>query len=652
MNSATLAIVVALALCLPTVAPSEDLTTENAERVGFSTIRLARIGAWYQARVEAGEVTGAVVAIAKGNDLAYLQADGFQDRARTIPMKPDSIFWIGDMTKPIISVAAMILMDEGKLDLDAPVARYLPELKDMLVAVEEINPATGEAAIKPVPPERPMTVRDLLRHTSGLVYSPPAVWRRGQIYPPQYFDTPSAFVASLADIPPVGTTETTTLVHQPGRVWEAHQPGQVWADRWGVDADLLARVVEVASSQPFDQFLANRIFSPLKMVDTGFYVPEAKRERVVQMSDPLAPPFDVMRPRKLLSVGGGLVSTVVDYLRFAQMLLNGGELDGARILSAKTVDEMTTNSLPHSIQFADNAFGPSTGSSWGLGFAVRTDPTSSDIPGSVGSYTVRLNGFYTWRGGYFWIDPAERLIAIQMIHFAPGLQPDFDGTIRNLTYGSLRVSEQSVFVPPQPPVAWRPGMLADYAGKYDFGASSSSRDKLHSPFSSFVGVGMKIEPIIKENRPQVRSVLEDGPAAKAGIEAGDVITEIDDVPVQISQFFDKLRGAVNSQVRLKIARPGVDHPIDLVVTRTTIHDPPVALQVKIDKGKLVAEAIGTWPILDFEKGKPVALIAVSDDMFYVDGDDHTRIAFVRDAAGRVSDAILDPGPWEQRGAHY
>jgi CubicO group peptidase (beta-lactamase class C family) len=192
-----------------------DLTTMNPESLDFSTIRLARIEAWYQARIDADDVTGAVVAIARGDDLAYFQAVGFQDRAKTIPMKLDSIFWIASMTKPITSVAAMILVEDGKLDLDAPVAQYLLELKDMQVGVEEPDQATGKVGIKCIPPERPMTVRDLLRHTSGLVY------------PPQYIDAPinrlyrqahfggdnslAKFVASLVDLP---------LAHQPGKVWE------------------------------------------------------------------------------------------------------------------------------------------------------------------------------------------------------------------------------------------------------------------------------------------------------------------------------------------------------------------------------------------------------------------------------------------------
>jgi CubicO group peptidase (beta-lactamase class C family) len=566
------------------VSNGQHLTTIDPESLGFSRARLARIGAWYQARVESGDVAGAVVAIARGDDLAYLQAVGFQDRAKTVPMQPDSIFWIASMTKPITSVAAMILVEDGNLALDASVAQYLPELRDMRVGVEETDPATGEVEIRRVPSKRAMTVRDLLRHTSGLVYPPQFIDAPiNRLYRQAHFsgdNTLAEFVTSLADFP------------------LAHQPGEVWEYSWGVD--VLARVVEVASSQPFDRFLENRIFGPLHMVDTGFYVPEANLGRLVEAPEARPPQFDVTRPRKLLSGGGGLVSTAVDYLHFCQMLLNGGERDRVRILAAKTVKEMTTNSLPPGIEFAGEAIGPDHGSSWGLGFAIRTDPTSSDVPGSVGSHT--WGGVW---GTYFWIDPAERLIAIQMIQVVPGPVPIFTPAIRNLTYGSLRVSEQSSFVPSASPVVLRPDMLTDYVGKYDFGASSSSRDKLLSP----------------------------GSAADTNDSR-------------------KRHNAINSRAASKILRLGVGRPIDIAATRASAHHPPVALYVQIDAGKLVVEAIGTWPVLDFEKGRPVVLIVVSDDEFVVDVGDHTRIAFVRDAAGKVSGAILNPGPWEQRGARY
>lgn len=608
-------------------------TTGDPESLGFSAARLARIDAWYQARVDAGDVSGSVVAIAKGGKLAYLQAIGFQDRGKTIPMKPDSIFWIASMTKPITSVAAMVLVEDGRLNLDSPVLNYLPELAGMQVGVEKAEPATGKAEIAFEPPRRPMTIRDLLRHTSGLVY------------PPQYVDAPinrlyrkaaferdrtlAEFVASLVSLP------------------LAHQPGEVWEYSWGVD--VLARVVEVASGQPFDQFLQTRIFEPLRMVDTGFYVPEAKLARLVEAPTQRNPQFDVTRPRKLLSGGGGLVSTAADYLRFCHMLLNDGELDGVRILAPRTVQLMTTNSLPTDVRFVGSAIGPATGSGFGLGFAIRTNPESSSIPGSVGSYT--WNG--TW-GTYFWIDPAEKLIVISMIQVAPGKASPYFAAIRNLTYGAMRVPEPASFSPltspPTSPLTTRAETLADYVGTYDFGMSSSSRDKMNSIANNFVGIGVDIQVV--DSGVKIAMPRENGPAAGAGVRAGDFITKIDDVPVKgftINQIIDKLRGAANSQVRLSISREGQQEPVEITIVRALIYAPAVELQTRTEAGKLVIEATGPWPVLEFEKGKPVTVAELSNNEFYVEGGDHTRIAFRRDSTGKVVGMALNPGPWEQEG---
>jgi CubicO group peptidase (beta-lactamase class C family) len=624
----TISCVIVFAFCVPAAALAEALAMSNdPESLGFSTARLTRIASWYQARVEADDVSGAVVAIAREGKLAYLQAVGFQDRAKTVPMKPDSIFWIASMTKPVTSVAAMMLVEEGKLDLDAPVAQYLPELKDMQVGVESTDPATGKVSIVLEPPKRPMSVRDLLRHTSGLVY------------PPQYVDAPinrlyrkaaferdktlADFVASLASLP------------------LAHQPGEVWEYSWGVD--VLARIVEVASGQSFDQFLESRIFAPLRMAETGFYVPEAKLGRLVEAPTQRNPQFDVTRQRKLLSGGGGLVSTASDYLRFCQMLLNGGELGGVRIMTPKTVQEMTTNSLPPGIRFVGGGTGPNAGSSWGMGFAVRTNPKFSDVPGSIGSYT--WSGVW---GTYFWIDPAEKLIAVQMIQVTPDKAGSYFSAIRNLTYGSLQVPGQPSFAPPASPVVASADALAEYAGTYDFGLSSSSRDKRNATAPNIAGIGVGIE--VADNGIKVISPRANSPAANAGIRAGDIITDIDGAPVKgfkMDQAVGKLRGAVGSQVRLKISREGGE--IDIAVTRALIDVAAVELRVHVDAGKLVIETTGPWPVLDFEKGRPVTLQALSNNEFYVDGGDHTRIAFVRNPAGKVSGAVLNPGPWEQQG---
>ena len=402
-------------------------------------------------------------------------------------------------------------------------------------------------------------------------------------------------------------------------------------------------VIEVVSGQPLDQFFDNRLFKPLGMVDTGFAVPPEKVQRLVAPPAGawMLPDRDVTKPTTMFSGGGGLVSTAVDYLRFCQMLLNGGELDGVRILSPATVRRMTTNALPPGIRFSggDMGMGAQGGATFGLGFGIRSNAASSWVPGSVGSFT--------WSGAwgtYFWVDPAEQLIAIQLIQIAKDYNP-FTPPFRNLTYGALLVPDQGV---PAPAAAIDQAALDELVGKYDFGQSSSSRDKMGSA-TSFSGIGVEFE--LTESGARVRRPLDNSPSADAGLKPGDIITEIDDAPVKgltLAETVAKLRGPVNSQTRLKISR-AQDAPMEIAVTRAPIRIQGVELQVKMDAGNLVAEATGPLPILDFEKGKPVRLKAISRNEFYVDDADHTRITFVRDSNGKVASAVLNPGPWEQRG---
>src|SRR5580700_1653037 len=403
------------------VLGQSNISLPDPDGSGFSAKRLARIAPWYQAQVDAGALPGAVVAIARNGKLAYLQAIGTYDRAGKVPLKPDAIFWIASMTKPVTSVAAMMLVEEGKLDLTAPVADYLPVFKDKPVGIEDIDPATGKHTLLLEPEKRPMQVIDLLRHTSGLIYPEEGKTALHMMYGLADFRrnrTLADFVASLASLP---------LAHQPGEVWE-----------YGRGVDVLARVIEVVSGQPFDQFLESRIFRPLRMVDAGFYVRDEKRARLV---DPIAGGrpalWDVTKPARLFSGGAGLVSTATDYLRFCQMLLNGGELDGVRILSAKTVQQMTTNALPPDVRFAgENGqfVGPRVGTGWGLGFAIRTNPDFSLLPGAVGSF----NWSGVW-GTYFWIDPVEKLIGVQMIQVPPDAGAAYRDALRHLTYAALSV---------------------------------------------------------------------------------------------------------------------------------------------------------------------------------------------------------------------
>jgi len=421
----------------------------------------------------------------------------------------------------------------------------------------------------------------------------------------------------------------------------AHQPGEVW--EYGHSTDVLGRVIEVASGQPLDQFLDSRLFRPLGMVDAGFWVPPEKLGRLVDAPAGawIRPDRDVTKPTTLFSGGGGLVSTAADYLRFGQMLLNGGELDGARILAPATVRRMTTNSLPSDIQFVGGDMGPRGSASFGLGFGIRSDAASSWVPGSVGSFT--WSGLW---GTTFWIDPAEQLIAMQLIQVSGDFER-FTRPFRNLTYGAFLIPDPGM--PISATAAVDQIALDELVGKYDFGQSTSSRDRMSPAYNNFSGIGADIDLVgsgVRIRRPQDHS-----PAAEAGLKPGDIITEIDDTPVKgltLSQVIARLRGPVSSQTRLKISR-AQDAPIEIAVTRAPIYVPGVELQVRIDAGNLVAEATGPWPILDFEKGKPVRLKAISGSEFHADDGDHTRITFERDLSGKVAGAVLNAGRWEQRG---
>jgi CubicO group peptidase (beta-lactamase class C family) len=640
-----LAALAALTLCPAGAALADDLqTVGDPDSLGFSARRLARMTSWFEAQTKKGDPSGFVVGIARDGKLAYLQATGFEDHDKKIPMRPDSIFRIGSMSKQITSVATMILVDEGKLDLDAPVAQYLPELRDMQVVKKD--PVTGDPILSDVarnifePAKRAMTIRDLLRNTSGLVYASPDYADPGfenaaihVLYgarAPFRRDKPIAdFVASLGALP---------LLHQPGEVWE-----------YAIGYDVLGRVIEVVSGQPFDQFLQSRLFAPLHMVDSGFSVPQDKLARLVAVPGPQPqPPFansDVGKPQTFFSGGGGIVSTVPDFLRFCQMLLNGGELDGVRILKPETVRLMTTNSLPPKMYIAGHEVGPAFGTGWGLGFAVRTSPDFSYIPGAVGSF----NWQGSW-GTFFSIDPAQKLILIMMMQRSEHSENGFYfDAIRRLPYAALNVPEAPA------PVAsgqGNAGALAEYVGRYVFGGSASSLDRQTSVADGNGWTGLE-SVIAGTDGLRVIKLADTGPAAKAGVIAGDLITAIDDKSIKgltLEAAFRRISGPVNAAIKFEIIRATQSGPLVVAFAREAVPAQTVALQVRVIDGKLVVEATGQWSILDFDKGQATPVTALSNDEFYVKNGDHTRIAFTRDAAGKVNGAVLNPGPWEQRGA--
>ncbi len=362
---------------------------KRAEDAGFSSERLERIRSLMQADVEGKRIPGAVLLIARQGKIVSLMPVGFQNRSAKSPMKADSIFRIASMSKPITSVAIMILAEQGKLDIGAPVAQYLPEFKDLAVGVEK------------VPLRRPMTVQDLMRHTSGLTYG----YFGNTPVDEMYRKSNMMGARSLAEM--VSIIAHLPLLHQPGEFWE-----------YSVSTDVLGRIVEVVSGQELDAFVAEHITRPLKMNDTGFYLDALQAARLaVPDTASTVPGGDPTAKPAILSGGGGMLSSATDYARFCQMLLNRGELDGIRILSRKTVVLMTCDQLApgterHTpVAMTLQAFGPTPemGTSFGLGFAIRTDPGRNPMPGSVGDFS--WGGIY---GTLFWVDPQENLVSVLM----------------------------------------------------------------------------------------------------------------------------------------------------------------------------------------------------------------------------------------------
>lgn len=392
---------VALSVC------SQELPTAAPEEVGLSREGLDQIDATLQQFVDEQRVAGVVVLIASRGKVAYFETFGMQDVEAGKPMEKDTIFRIFSMTKPITSVAVMMLHEEGRFDLDDPVSKYIPQLGGLEVGVEGKDPDTGEKTFTTVPAERDMTVRDLLRHTAGLTYGFFARSKVDQMY----------LQAGV-----MGRAKTIEdMVEELGKLPLKHQPGSVWD--YSVACDVLGRFVEVVSGKPFDKFLEERIFKPLGMNDTAFYVPEAKKDRFAAVytlgKDKKIEPStsrssrDFLTPPTFLSGGGGLVSTTADYYRFCQMLLNNGELDGVRLLKPETVELMTADHLGDTPKAPIGVALGMTNNGFGLGFRV----TKASGQARYGS-----EGTFSWGGAastIFWIDPKTEIVGIFMVQISP-----------------------------------------------------------------------------------------------------------------------------------------------------------------------------------------------------------------------------------------
>ena len=385
------------------MSTTPPLPFASPEEVGLSTDRLRRLSRVLGAECERKRLPGAVVLVARRDRIAWLDHVGVRDPASGAPMTADAIFRIYSMTKPIVSVAAMMLAEEGRLLLGDPVSRYLPRFAGQTVLVER----DGRAEY--VPAARETTVQDLLRHTSGLTYEFLGCGPVHQRYVDEGLGDPSRSAADLCDrLAPI------PLIHHPGAAFA-----------YGRSTDVLGRLLEVISGRSLGQLLRERVLGPLRMNDTAFHVPEDRQERI---AEPFAHDPDTgaavqlldARTRPVLETGGGgLLSTAMDYARFCQMLANGGTLDGERLLGRKTIEYMTADHLG-STAIDGDVLTPGYG--FGLGFAVRRAGGIAPFPGSAGQY--HWGGI---AGTVFWIDPREQLFAILMIQ-APG-QSDYYRTM-------------------------------------------------------------------------------------------------------------------------------------------------------------------------------------------------------------------------------
>jgi len=401
------------------------------EAVGLSSHRLARLDAFLERNyIEPGKLKGAVIAVARRGQVAHLSALGQMDAERARPMRDDVIFRIYSMTKPLTSTAFMMLVEEGLVALDDPVSKYIPEWKDL--GVFDGGVLQG---FRTKPPARPMLVVDLLRHTSGLTYgfqnrtNVDAAYRQLGIGEIDTQGTLDSMIAGLTRVP---------LEFSPGESWN-----------YSVSTDVVGYLVGKISGMPFEQFLKRRVLEPLKMVDTDFYAPPAKADRlaacysltprgVVLQDDPRKSPF--LAPPGFVSGGGGLVSTARDYMRFCQMLLNGGELEGARLLSPKTIELMGANHLPggqdiatmSKSMFSEAAY---AGLGFGLGFSTTIDPAATLIPASKGDLS--------WGGAastFFWVDPREDLAVVLMTQLLPSSSYPIRRELRTLVYSAFTES--------------------------------------------------------------------------------------------------------------------------------------------------------------------------------------------------------------------
>ena len=426
-------IVAPLAAFTALAAWAQPLPSASPESVGVSSERLGKITAFFKQEVADKKLPGAVVMVARKGKLVYAQAFGGLNDAASTPMALDSMFRIYSMTKPMASTALMMLVEDGKVQLTDPVSKFLPSFKNPMVSVGSYDPVFNTIAYKLVPANREPTIQDLLRHTSGLAYGEltrNALVREAYIKAGVYKSTVDYDARDLPGAEMADRLGKAPLAQQPGTTWE-----------YSLSVDVQGRVVEAVSGQRLGEFMQERLFKPLKMVDTGFSVPAGKAARLAEpfAKDPATGVdnklVDVSQPPGNDSGGAGGVSTAADYLRYCQAMLNGGQLDGARILSRSTVRLMTADHLGTAINTAVNPgmlLLGSPGYTFGLGFLVRQGDGIAAVAGSAGEFM--------WAGAagtFFWAEPKEQLCGVYMTQAPSPLRAYYRRAMKNLVAQAL-----------------------------------------------------------------------------------------------------------------------------------------------------------------------------------------------------------------------
>lgn len=412
---------------------AQALPTANPESVGMSGERLEKITSALNQEVADKKLPGAVVMVARKGKLVYSKSFGSLNNAASSPMQTDSIFRIYSMTKPLVSTALMMLVEDGKVQLTDPVSKFLPSFKNPMVSVPSFDPVFTGTTYKLIPANREPSIQDLLRHTSGLAYGELTKntlvrdsYIKAKVFKPDLdYDARELKGSEMAD-----GLGKSPLAQQPGTTWE-----------YSLSVDIQGRVVEAVSGKRLNDFMQERLFKPLKMVDTGFSVPASKAGRLAEPfpKDPATGVvnklIDVSKEPGNDSGGAGGVSTAGDYLRYCQAMLNGGQLDGARILSRSTVNLMASDHLGSAINTAVNPgmlLLGSAGYTFGLGFLVRQSDGLAGVHGTAGEFT-----WAGYAGTYFWAEPKEQICAVYMTQAPSPLRAYYRKMMKNLVAQAL-----------------------------------------------------------------------------------------------------------------------------------------------------------------------------------------------------------------------